>query len=103
MYKIAVIGDRDSAFGFSCVGVEIHIVSSPLEAKEELQKMVKENYAIIFITEALYGELKNIIELYIEDTTPAIIPIPGVSGNTGQGMKNVEELVEKAVGTQLLS
>lgn len=103
MYKIAVIGDRDSVFGFSSLGIEIHIVNSYFQAKEKLEEMVKENYAIIFVTEVIFKELGDIIAIYNKDTVPAIVPIPGISGNTGQGMKNVEDLVEKAVGTQLLS
>ncbi len=103
MYKIAVIGDRDSVFGFSSVSAEIHVVTSSSQAREELQKMIKENYAIIFITEALFEELEDIFAIFNNETVPAIVPIPGVSGNTGQGMKNVDDLIEKAVGTQLLS
>ena len=35
------------------------------------------------ITEAVAAEIKEEIEKYQEQTLPAIIQIPGVSGNTG--------------------
>ena len=38
---------------------------------------------IIYITEALAAECKQIIEKYQEQVLPAIIQIPGISGNTG--------------------
>ena len=34
--------------------------------------------------------------------TPAIIPIPGVAGNTGIGIRDVKQSVEKAVGSDIL-
>jgi V/A-type H+-transporting ATPase subunit F len=33
---------------------------------------------------------------------PAIIPIPGVSANTGMGMRNVKKSVERAVGSDII-
>ena len=43
------------------------------------------------------------IQKYRERTVPAIIPIPGVTGNTGVGMKNVSRSVEQAVGSDILA
>ena len=33
---------------------------------------------------------------------PAIIPIPGVTGNTGMGIKMVKKSVEQAVGSDII-
>jgi V/A-type H+-transporting ATPase subunit F len=33
---------------------------------------------------------------------PAIIQIPGISGNTGAGIENVKKSVETAVGSDIL-
>ena len=33
---------------------------------------------------------------------PAVIPIPGVHGNTGAGLERVRACVEKAVGSDIL-
>ena len=43
------------------------------------------------------------IEHYRDMPLPAIIPIPGISGNTGVGMKNVSVSVERAVGSDIIS
>ncbi len=102
MHKVAVIGDRESVYGFSAIGIETHVVSSVETAQETLIKLANEKYAVIYITEVLAEKLKDIIEKYNKEVLPAIILIPGVVGNNCLGMKNLEISVEKAVGTQLL-
>ncbi len=39
---------------------------------------------------------------YAERLTPAIIPIPGVSGNKGTGVRRLSSFVEKAVGSDII-
>ena len=53
MHKIAVMGDRDSIFGFASLGMHIFPVDEPSEAAPMLHKMAESGYAVIFITEAL--------------------------------------------------
>ncbi len=101
MYKIAVIGDRESVYGFSSIGMEIHPAFTPEEGRAILQKLAEEDYAVIFITEALAENAEDIIEKYSKSTVPAIILIPGVNGNTGQGMSSVLKSIERAVGSQI--
>ena len=102
MYKIAVIGDRESVYGFSSLGIDIYPAYSGDEAKDLITKLAEENYAVIYITEALAKNASDIIEKYSRVITPAIILIPGVSGNTGEGMSSVMKSVERAVGSALL-
>lgn len=102
MYKIAVIGDRESVYGFSSLGLDIYPAYSGNEAKSLIKKLADESYAVIYITEALAKEASEIIEKYSREITPAIILIPGVSGNTGEGMSSVMKSIEKAVGSAIL-
>ena len=53
-------------------------------------------------TEALAKDASDIIEKYSRVITPAIILIPGVSGNTGEGMSSVMKSIERAVGSAIL-
>ncbi len=57
---------------------------------------------MIYITEALAADLKHEISRYQEQVVPAIIQIPGVSGNTGAGITGVKKSVEQAVGSDIL-
>ena len=102
MYKIGVMGDKDSIYGFSSVGLTVMPVEEPSEGVR-LLKSVADEFAVIFITERLAEEMDSEIQKYRERTVPAIIPIPGVTGNTGIGMKNVSRSVEQAVGSDILA
>lgn len=102
MYKIAVLGDKDSIYGFAALGLKIFPCEESKEAFHKLKQLVKENYGIIYMTEAFYSELGEELEEYRSMMTPAVIPIPGVSGNTGIGMRDVSRSVEKAVGSDII-
>ncbi len=102
MYKIAVLGDYDSIYGFAALGLETYPVSTHEEAQERLRKLADGEYAVIYITEAWAEQLKNEIDKYQDRVIPAIILIPGVSGNTGAGVEKVKKSVEKAVGSDIL-
>ncbi len=102
MYKIAVMGDYDSIYGFATLGLSICPVKTREEARDKLRQLARGEYGIIYITEAMAAELKEEIDEYREKTLPAIIQIPGVSGNTGAGVEGVKKTVEQAVGSDIL-
>lgn len=102
MYKIAVIGEYDSIYGFATLGLSICPVKNSEEAKAKLRQLAEGKYGIIYITEAVAAQITDEIERYRERTLPAIIQIPGVSGNTGSGVEGVKKTVEQAVGSDIL-
>ena len=102
MYKMAVLGDRESICGFACLGAETAVVYDDNEARELFSRLVKENYAVIYITEYYAEKLKDEIALLESSATPAVILIPGVRGNTGRGMESIGKAVERAVGSLIL-
>lgn len=102
MYKICVIGDKQSVLGFKAVGLNVFDCSTKEEAKHMVKKIVNEDYAIIYITEHLYNEIKDTVYEYNEMRLPAIIPIPSMKGTLGIGIENIKKAVEKAVGADIL-
>jgi len=102
MYKVAVLGDRDSVYGFAALGLDTYPVTEREEAAKVLKTLAQGQYAVIYITESLQAELEVEIDEYIVNYLPAIIPIPGVSGNTGKGIHNVKKSVERAVGSDII-
>ena len=102
MHKVAVLGDYDSIYGFATVGFSIFPVSSREEARAKLSEIGSGAYGIIYVTEKLAAELSEEIEKYREKLSPAVILIPGVSGNTGAGIEGVKKTVEQAVGADIL-
>lgn len=102
MYNIAVIGDKASVFGFAAIGIDTFCVDDSQTALKTLRRLINGNYAVIYITEKLAFELESEIDKYSENYLPAIILIPGVSGNTGAGINSVKKSVEQAVGSDII-
>ena len=102
MYKIAVVGDKDSVLGFKALGLEVHPVEQVEQARKAVHTLAKENCAIIYLTEQLAAQMQPEIARYKDALTPAIILIPGKEGSLGIGMANVKTAVERAVGADIL-
>lgn len=103
MYKIAVMGDRDSIYGFAAVGLEPFPITETRAAAEQLKALAEGgSYAVIYITEELAARLEREIQHYSDRALPAIIQIPGVRGNTGNGMRAVRQSVVRAVGSDII-
>ena len=102
MYKIAVLGDRDSVMGFKVLGLDVFPVENPDDAKQTLHKLAKDTYAVVYVTEQLAVSLEAEIARYKDDLTPAIILIPGKDGSLGIGMANVAKAVERAIGADII-
>ena len=99
---IAVVGDYDSIYGFSALGLGTFPVEDAEEAARILRNLAGSGYGIIYITEELAARIPEQIAKYNENMTPAIIQIPGVRGNTGDGVMSVRRSVEQAVGSDIL-
>lgn len=102
MYRVAVIGDRDSIYGYAALGLDTYPVSEHAEAVRLLKTIAENDYAVVYITESLASEVAQELEAYQERLLPAVILIPGVSGNTGMGIANVKKSVEQAVGSDII-
>ncbi len=102
MYKIAVLGDKDSVLGFKALGLDTFPVESVDEAKKTLHELARGNYAVVYLTEQLGVYMEAELARYKDELTPAIILIPGKEGSLGIGMANVKRAVERAVGADIL-
>jgi len=101
MYRVGVIGDRDTVLAFKALGVDIFPVISPEEAKKALRAMAREKYAVIFVTEQVSAQIEDMIGEYENEVLPAIIPIPNNQGSLGIGLKRIRESVERAIGVDI--
>ena len=102
MYKIAAMGDKDSIYGFASIGLEIFHADDTREATRLLRRLSEEKYAAVFLTESLAAQMGAELDRYREQAVPAVILIPGVSGNTGEGLRSISRSVEQAVGSDIL-
>lgn len=102
MFKIAVMGDSDSVYGFASIGMDIYPVTDIALAGRQLKTLVENGYAVVYVTEELYGHLSKETAVYRSAPLPAVIPIPGITGNAGLGVARVRKFVEQAVGSDIL-
>ncbi len=105
MYKAAVIGDWDSIYGFSALGLDTFRIEENAdadEAEDTLKRLAQNHYEVIYITEALAKRIPEAIDRFRLMPSPAVILIPGISGNTGDGLKAVKKSVEQAVGSDII-
>ena len=108
MRRCAVMGDTESVQGFAAVGLDVFPCDDPAEAGALFRRLAaagepgKEEYGVIYLTEALAALLERELEALDEQILPAVILIPGGRGNTGAGLQRVRECVEKAVGSDIL-
>ncbi len=108
MYRVGIIGDRESVLGFRSIGFDVAdiadlTVAAGLEAAEAaLRRFISNFYAIIFVTEQVAIGLDEIIDQYKDAPTPAIIVLPNNQGTNGMGMSAIKKSVERAVGADIL-
>lgn len=101
MSKIAVVGDRDSVLGFRALGLEVAFADNRDAALGVLSRLIREEYAIIYITENLAQTVAPEIEKYHDKPAPAIILIPGKGGSLGVAQEALQRAVERAVGADI--
>jgi V/A-type H+-transporting ATPase subunit F len=104
MYKIAVIGGKDTIIGFKALGLATFAVSDSETTKKMLRRLVKSDdcYAIIYIEETFARDVMDEINKYKDSITPAIILIPGRDGSLGLAQSALEAAVDRAVGADIL-
>ena len=66
MYKVAVVGDYDSIYGFAALGLETFPVSDVKETEKVFLELASGSYAVIYITEAAAAGIEAAIDRYRE-------------------------------------
>ena len=101
--RIAIIGDSESLKGFAAIGFDT-IECDDLQRANSVLKATAETelYSIIYMTEQTYLAAQKECKKYEEKFLPAIIPLPGISGNNGVGKKRLSDYVERAVGSDII-
>lgn len=102
MFKVAVVGDKDSILAFKALGVDVFPVLSPEESRRAIDRLARDQYGVIFITEQAASLIPETIDRYNKIMTPAVILIPSNQGTLNIGMQRISNNVEKAVGSNIL-
>ncbi len=97
MYKTAIIGDKESIYGFNAIGIEIFPVFSAEKAGEIIKRLSNMVYALIYVTQDVAEKTLKVIDEYADSPLPAIIPIPGIKGGS-YGADNLQKMIQRATG-----
>lgn len=104
MYKMAVVGDRESILIFKAFGAYVYAVdeSETLQNKKLMNRLAGEGYAVIMLTEHVAEHLRDVLEHYSRQELPAILLIPSTKGQIGLAEEIMKKNVERAVGMNIL-
>lgn len=100
--KIAVIGTQPATQIYRLLGFDVIRVDDAPTAKRQLQKLAKDHYGVIYLTEPLAEQLTGTLAQYDDQQLPIIVPIPDQTGTRGVGKNRIQANVEKALGRNIL-
>ena len=73
MYKIGIIGERDSVLGFMALGFSVHEAENADQAEQVLRDLIRsDEYAVIFLVEHYAVALEEELKKYKDLPLPAI-------------------------------
>ncbi|MDD3519940.1 MAG: V-type ATP synthase subunit F [Actinomycetota bacterium] len=101
--KIAAFGEKDIMLIFKAIGIEVFPASKNLRLEEQLEKLIKEGYAVIFITENVALKASALIKKYMNKTLPSIVVIPGLGKKENFAVDLLRQAVVRAMGVDLFA
>jgi len=100
--KICVIGGEALLFPFLQFGFTTFAPANERELREYVNRAVVDNYGIIYIEDALCFKIADILNKYKGAISPVFVPIGDGDGGTSYSQAMVREMMEKAVGRDIL-
>ena len=101
--RIAAFGEKDIMLIFKAIGIEVFPVSKTSGFEEQLEQLVMEGYAVIFITETVAVQIDSVIKKYMNKTLPSIVIIPGLGEKQNYALSMLRQAIVKAVGVDLFA
>lgn len=101
--SMAALGGYDTVLPFQAVGVRPFPLESVDDVPALLQRLVAEDCGVLFVEERVYLSHSALIDRLNLEYSTSIIPIPGIGGSLGTGLKAVRNSVERAVGMDIFA
>ena len=104
MYKMAVIGDKESVLIFKAFGADVFDVeeTEAVANRKLVNRLARSGYMLILITEQVAIHIEEDLEYYQENVVPAILIIPSGEGSIGMAERLMKQNVERAVGVDIV-
>lgn len=101
-YKAAAIGINDSVLPFLLVGIDTYEPLFGDDLFRQVAQLVREGYCLLFISEECLDKTPALLQSYDKDPHVTVIPVPGIAGSGGIGRQRISQMVEKALGKNIL-
>jgi len=102
MYKVVVLTDPDTAYGFRLAGVDVYEADDPAEARQQINRLLEdENTGILAVNEGFLAAIDDRVRARIEATYRPIVvslPVKEKLGTIGERRAFLARLVHRAVG-----
>lgn len=100
MYKVGVVGRRESVLGFMTLGFDVRETNSDAETDMVVQRLKKSGeYAVIFVAgsapPAIFDEERD-------PSVTSVVYIPGAEGNDGSGVERLRNAARRAAGVDII-
>ncbi|MHB8601385.1 MAG: V-type ATP synthase subunit F [Nitrosotalea sp.] len=101
--RIAVVGERELAIGYSLLGIEDTFIITGEEASKTIQDLFSSgNYSLIIISDAVRSSLPAIFRKKIEASIePLVIFMPALEGNIQE--ESISVLAKRVLGISIPS
>ncbi len=101
--RVAFLGSKDTVAGFTPLGVATFPVNGYDSARDAFTICLKNRFAILFVTEEISELLEKELKSIRFEPTPAVLVVPSMMGSKWLGLSRLRNLVEKAVGADILT
>lgn len=102
MSKIAIVGDLTTVIAFRGLGLKVVVTDDPEDARQKVFRLAEEGVDLILVTEPLIQGAPEIRARFQREYVPAILPIPSAQGSSGYALRELRDMVRRAVGIDLL-
>jgi vacuolar-type H+-ATPase subunit F/Vma7 len=97
---LAIVGQKETIMPFLATGAKV-IYADKGECVAVVEDLIKQGFKIIFFTEEFIDELHDVLQMYRNQTTPCLIPVPTGRGKTKLALERIRRVIKKAVGADV--
>jgi V/A-type H+-transporting ATPase subunit F len=101
MNKVAFVGNKRLGILLKSFGIEMYATKTSAEVSSKLKELIKVSTYSIILTEETYADVVKEIISKKTAPMPAIMMLPTIEAS-GETVKMIGEVVEKAVGINIL-
>lgn len=101
MAKIGYMSDMKADGLINSLEIEFIEVPRNIDFRLFLRNLVRDDYAILFVSESLYLKHEKIIKTYDASFDVSITVLASIGEYDNIGMKRMKEMIEEAIGIKV--